>query len=79
MNKDLAILAQQLDNELKELIAIDTEAGVILVYWRQDDSYVTWRYSFNGERFNFDLGHYFPAERTEALTLAMQDFDDRRL
>jgi hypothetical protein len=78
--KELKILAEQLDNELKELIALDDEAGIILVYWKQDRSYVSWKYTFNGERFNFDHGRYVPIDLSvDALQVALNTFDGRRL
>lgn len=74
---DLCILAKQLEEERKELIAITD--GFILVYWEADKSFVSWRYWYSQEkrRYVFDTGHYLPIHTGATKNDAIAKFNER--
>ena len=73
---NVVTLVEQLDNELKELIAVtDT---LVLVYWHADQSYVSWRMYFTGEKFIFEVGHYMKCDFNKTNTMsALKEFSER--
>ena len=61
-------ILKQLDRDDMELIAITSE--YILVKWRRDDSYVSWKWVYDNHQYNFSYGIYMPCmstTETEAL------------
>ena len=70
-------LIDQLEAEGKELIAITDQ--YILVYWRQDKSYVSWRYWHTGKggAYVFEIGHYLPIGSGVTKNEAIKWFAER--
>ena len=53
-------LIEQLEKEGKDLLAITDNQ--ILVYWKQDKSYVCWKYYHTGKEYAFVYGAYLPLQ-----------------
>ena len=68
-------LIDQLEAEGKELIAITDQ--YILVYWWQDNSYVSWNYWYTGTQYAFEIGHYLPIGSGVTKNEAIKWFAER--
>lgn len=70
-------LPLELDNGATVLQAhiIDETSALVLCYWEQDDSIVSWL--LNRETGSTVWGHYFPIRSGDAVKKASADFEKR--